>query len=213
MYTRDRSRPHHDRAQLQRRGVRPGAAAARRHLRRGRRVPPARPRRERHRRGHRPGHRRRCTRARGSELPESRRGAGVRRAATRPPSSWRASIFDRVAAAIRAGDLGADARATSRACGSRCTSRTSRRRRTRAGSTVDDARRPKALLITFLVPGPLDARTGGYEYDRRMVAGAAGARAGPSSSSRWTPASPTRRRQRAHHAAQQLAPGFPTARS
>ena len=28
---------------------------------------------------------------------------------------------------------------------------------------------PKGDLITFLVPGPLDARTGGYEYDRQMV--------------------------------------------
>ena len=28
---------------------------------------------------------------------------------------------------------------------------------------------PKGDPITFLVPGPLDARTGGYEYDRQMV--------------------------------------------
>ena len=41
------------------------------------------------------------------------------------------------------------------------------RRAAPLASVTRDTRRRD--LITFLVPGPLDARTGGYEYDRQMV--------------------------------------------
>ena len=64
---RDRARPHDDRPQLPRRGVRAGAAAARRDLRRRRHVPARGPRRRRHRGRHRPRRRgaaRRAGRAR-----------------------------------------------------------------------------------------------------------------------------------------------------
>jgi glycosyltransferase involved in cell wall biosynthesis len=58
--------------------------------------------------------------------------------------------------------------------------------------------------ITFLVPGPLDARTGGYEYDRQMVRAlrARGLRAELTAlDSSFPDPTPTAR----HHAAQQLA--------
>ena len=78
---RDRPRPHDDRPQLPRRGLRPGAAAARRDVRRRRDVPPGRAGRRRHRGRHRrwpPSELRR--RAGRAELPQPRRRAGVRRA-------------------------------------------------------------------------------------------------------------------------------------
>jgi glycosyltransferase involved in cell wall biosynthesis len=58
--------------------------------------------------------------------------------------------------------------------------------------------------ITFLVPGPLDARTGGYEYDRQMVRAlrARGLRVELTAlDSSFPDPTPTAR----HHAAQQLA--------
>jgi glycosyltransferase involved in cell wall biosynthesis len=58
--------------------------------------------------------------------------------------------------------------------------------------------------ITFLVPGPLDARTGGYEYDRQMVRAlrARGLRVELAAlDSSFPDPTPTAR----HHAAQQLA--------
>ena len=59
---RDRPRPHDGRPQLPRRGLRPGAAAARRDLRGRRDVPPRRARPGQHRRRHRPGRASSCTR-------------------------------------------------------------------------------------------------------------------------------------------------------
>lgn len=63
---------------------------------------------------------------------------------------------------------------------------------------------PKGDPITFLVPGPLDARTGGYEYDRQIVqamrARGLVVKVTALDSSFPTP-TPTAR----HHAAQQLA--------
>ncbi len=53
---RDRPRPHDDRPQLPRRGVRTRTAAARRDLRRRRDLPPGRAGRRQHRRRHRAGH-------------------------------------------------------------------------------------------------------------------------------------------------------------
>ena len=63
---------------------------------------------------------------------------------------------------------------------------------------------PKGDLITVLVPGPLDARTGGYEYDRQMVRAlrARGLRVELTAlDSSFPDPTPTAR----HHAAQQLA--------
>ena len=63
---------------------------------------------------------------------------------------------------------------------------------------------PKGDLITFLVPGPLDARTGGYEYDRQLVRAlrARGLHVELTAlDSSFPDPTPTAR----HHAAQQLA--------
>ena len=63
---------------------------------------------------------------------------------------------------------------------------------------------PKGDLITVLVPGPLDTRTGGYEYDRQMVRAlrARGLRVELTAlDSSFPDPTPTAR----HHAAQQLA--------
>ena len=75
MFSGDRPRPHDDRPQPARRGVRTGAAAARRDVRRGRDLLRARARTRRHPRRHRPRHRGAARGARRADLPQPRRRA------------------------------------------------------------------------------------------------------------------------------------------
>ena len=73
----------------------------------------------------------------------------------------------------------------------------------RGPAAVDDTR-PHRGPITFLVPGPLDARTGGYEYDRQIVR-AMRARGLTVEFTALDSSFPTPTPTARHHAAQQLA--------
>ena len=75
---RHRPRPHDDRPQLPRRGVRAGAASARRDVRRRRHVPARGTRRRRHRGRHRPGGRGAARGPGRAHLPQPRRRARLR---------------------------------------------------------------------------------------------------------------------------------------
>ena len=110
MYSRVGSRPHHDRPQLSGRRVRAGAAPARRHLRRRRRVPPARARRRRDRGRHRPRHRSAARHPRRISISATSTTSRSSPAATRRPSFSRGRCSIALAAADSRGDLGAAAR-------------------------------------------------------------------------------------------------------
>ena len=161
---RDRPRPHDDRPQLPRRGVRARAAPARRDVRRRRHVPARRPRRGRHRGRHRAGRRGAARRARRAQLPQPRRRAGLRRhehhhrgagpgrrrparraGARRRPRRRRARA--RRARRSPCTSRTSPGRATSGRCDGRCTSscRTaSTTRRGRAAATPTTASLPRA---------------------------------------------------------------------
>ena len=87
----DRLRPHHDRPQLPRRGIRPGAAAARRHLRGGGGVPRAEARPPAAAGRYRPGEDGTAPGAGRARLQQPGRQAGLRRASTPPPNTWRST--------------------------------------------------------------------------------------------------------------------------
>ena len=124
---RDRPRPLHDCPQLPRRGLRPGAEAARRHLRGGRRVPPCRTRCRRHRGRHRP----RLRRAEGHARPRSTTRTSTRCRSspgrTPPPSSWPRRSSTASPTPSRAGKLGPGAFGLDAGEGDAARNRTSRR--------------------------------------------------------------------------------------
>ena len=158
---------------------------------------------ERHRGGHRPRHHGAARRAGRVQLQEPGRGAVARR-----PQHHHGGAGARDLRSGRGGD-------------SRGASGRRRRQHREPASHVERVARgigglrgPTTLAsdleqmtpdpITFLVPGPLDARTGGYEYDRQIVramrARGLAVEVIALDSSFPTP-TPTAR----HHAAQQLA--------
>src|SRR5690606_29183803 len=136
-----------------------------RHLRRRSGTPARRPRRQRHRRGHRPREPAAEIGARAAQLPQPRRVAGIRRVQHHDGSAG-------------AGDLPPGARAhpgrrprRRGRDGARVAEGDLARVAPRLGELRDRASGWMTPPLHLVVPGPLDQRTGGYIYDRRVVDG------------------------------------------
>src|SRR5262245_43157544 len=153
------ARPHHDRPQPARPLLRAGAAHAWRHLRGGRGFLPRDPHRAKRGGGHRGGARRAEQGAEAAGLPEPRRAAAIQG----PAHDHGVSLPPRVRRHGRGGQ-GRGAR------------RGRQGPRQDPGHAARDGPRPRLLRragmidVAFAIPGDIELRTGGYTYDRRVMA-------------------------------------------
>ena len=100
-----------------------------------------------------------------AQLPQPRRAGGASRAATPRPRCWRGRSRCASAARIQDGALGEEAK------GALAALKVTLRESHVAWASYETRLRPDERCVQLVVPGPLDQRTGGYIYDRRIVEG------------------------------------------